>query len=213
MSGSPEHTYMRLNMNTPKSEPLYNTVENLFPKAIEKLINELRSKLPDRVKERLTNFGKLPQPVNRSRTRRDAVRGPREQKIKFRIWDRISPSDQNTIIKTAEEILSSEEKGYAGDDLTVFIENTWPLISDPKMFESFKQREIEDVEQITKSAFDPDEFQRRYGVFLGREKTPTPSTSPRASGKRTRGKKPPANKKKKKRKYFSKKKRKSKTKK
>lgn len=212
MSGSTEHTYMRLsNMNTPKSEPLYNTLENLFPKAIEKLINELRSKLPDRVKERLTNFGKLPQPVNRSRTRRDAVRGPREQKIKFRIWDRISPSDQNTIIKTADEILSSEEKRYAGN-LTDFLKNTWPLISDPKMFESFKRREIEDVEQITKSAFDPVEFQKRHGVFLGREKTPSPSTSHLASGKRTRGKKPPANKKKKKRKYFSKK-RKSKTKK
>ena len=211
MSNSPDYTYMsRSNIKRQDSEQDYNTIENLFPKAIEKLINKLRSKLSESVKERITDFGKLPQPNRRSLSRRPAVRGPR--KIKFITWDRINPSYQNTIIKTADEILSSEEKGYAGD-LTVFMEKTWPLISDPEKFKLFKQRVIEDGEQITKSAFNPDEFQSMFGAHLGRQKTPSPSpsTSPLALGKRTRGKKPPANKKK--RKYFSKKKRKSKTKK
>lgn len=205
MSVSPEHTYMR-HSNRKSNGPLYITLENLFLKAIEKLINELRSKLPGRVKERITVS--FTPSSERSRTRRDAVRGLR--KIKFITWDIIHKDDKPKIIKTADKILSSEEKGYAGN-LTNFLKNTWPLISDPKMFESFKRREIENVEQITKSAFDPVEFQKRHGVFLGRQKTPSPSTSPLGSGKRTRGKKPPINKKK--RKYFSKKKRKSKTKK
>ena len=207
MSNSPKHTYMsRSNIKRQDSEQDYNTIENLFPKAIEKLINKLRSKLSESVKERITDFGKLIEPNRRSLSRRPAVRGTR--KIKFITWDRIKLDDQTTIIETADEILSSEEKGYAGD-LTVFMKKTWPLISDPEKFKLFKQRVIEDGEQITKSAFNPDEFQSMFGAHLGRQRTPSPSpsTSPLALGKRTKRKKPPANKKKRKSKASRKKKR------
>ena len=212
MSGSPEHVYRSRGSlikehNQAGSNP-YNTLESINQTEIKKLFDGLRSKkLPDKVKKSITV--PFTPSSERSRTRRAAVRGPREKKIKFITWDEIDESDKEIIKATAEEILSDGETRDA-DNLNDFLEKEWPLISDPKRF---NQIDSDDASPIPLMPFKHDEFQRRHGAHLGRQKTPSPSpsTSPLASGKRTRGKKPPANKKK--RKYFSKKKRKSKTKK
>lgn len=211
MSGSPEHVYRSRGSlirehNQAGSNP-YNTLESINQTEIKKLFDGLRSKLPDKVKESITVT--FTPRSERSLTRRDAVRKKKKSEIKFITWDDINESDKEIIKATAEEILSSEEKGYVGN-LNDFLEKEWPLISDPKRF---NQIDSDDASPIPLMPFKHDEFQRRHGARLGRQRTLTPSTSHLASGKRTRGKKPPANKKKKKRKYFSKKKRKSKTKK
>ena len=62
------------------------------------------------------------------------------------------------------------------------MEKTWPLISDPEKFKLFKQREIKGVEQITKSAFNPDEFQSMFGAYLGMPVQEGPAQRPPESG-------------------------------
>ena len=131
-----------------KPEP-NNTIESLFLKALEKLIDRLRVELDEEVKKRITIF---------------------------KPWDEIDKSDKRIIIEKAADILSAEEKGYAGD-LNVFIQGTWPHISDPNMFESFKQTfdadnsvYRNDVGQFIKREFNPADFGTALGTPLGSKK-------------------------------------------